>query len=265
MGVLTEAALRQQFKVEELEAMKEYCVKPGTIVTPSARAYLADHKVELVFEGAEKEEKPSDLPAKSTQEYQDAPSNLPAFTPPKRYESLYGGFFEEKPEHMTALYGPKLVYKDHKVIVLRGKLDSLEAKIVEVQWALHQKGLERLVDALNEVLAFVKEILRCEVLRQDLPETTLLNMDFDEIRKRSHHPKKYYGINHFFPDYTYGQPIVWLNSLRTQVREAELAAYSALQDEYGTPTRPDLILGLNRLSSLLYVMMFQWLAGEYKP
>ncbi|HHY51861.1 MAG TPA: cobalamin adenosyltransferase [Clostridiales bacterium] len=261
MGVLTEAALRQQYKVEELEAMKQFRVPPGTIVTPSARAYLADHKVELVFE---EEKKISDSPPKSAQELQDAPSNLPAFTPPKRYESLYGGFFEEKPEHMTALYGPKLVYKDHKVIVFRGKLDSLEAKIIEVQWELQQKGMERVANALNEVLSFVKEILRCEVLRKDLPETRLLNMDFDEIRERSHHPKKYYGINHFFPDHTYGQPIVWLNVLRTQVREAELAAYTAFRDEYGAPTRPDLILGLNRLSSLLYVMMFQWLAGEYK-
>ena len=264
MGVLTEAALRQQFQADQLEVMKEYRVPPGTIVTPSARAYLSDHRVELVFETAEQGERASGSTTEQKPDKQDAPSNLPAFTAPKQYESLYGGFFEEKPEHMTALYGPKLVYKDHKIILLRGKLDSLEASIIMAQWNLHQRGQAKLAAALDEVLAFVKEIMRCEVLRKELPDIRLLGMDPDEIRSRSHFPKKHYGINHFFPDYTYGEAIVRLNYLRTQVREAELAAYSALRDEYGIPTRPDLILGLNRLSSLLYVMMFQWLAGEYK-
>ena len=52
--------------------------------------------------------------------------------------------------------------------------------------------------------------------------------------------------------------------MRTVVRQTELAAYRAFRDENGGVTRGDMILGLNRLSSLLWIMMIKLKAGKYQ-
>jgi ethanolamine utilization cobalamin adenosyltransferase len=43
----------------------------------------------------------------------------------------------------------------------------------------------------------------------------------------------------------------------------ELIAYDAFKGQDGVPNRGDIILALNRLSSLFYVMMFRALTKEY--
>lgn len=268
MSVLTEAALRLELRAEDLDALDIFRVESGTIVTPSAKAFLSDHKIDLVV-GEKKVlsnprgDKPPEAKAVLLPASVETESNLPAFMPPKRYESVNGGYYDEKPEHMTAIRGPKLVNKDHPIIRFRGKIDSLEARVLEVQLALQKAGMKKAVADLDEVLAYIREILRCEVLDKNLEDRMLLGMDSDEIRVRSHTPKKYYGMNHFAAGLEHGEAVVLLNTLRTIVREAELAAYDAFKGEYGVPSRTDLLKGLNRLSSLFYVMMFKALAKEY--
>ena len=44
----------------------------------------------------------------------------------------------------------------------------------------------------------------------------------------------------------------------------ELAAYAAFKDADGNVTRGDMILGLNRLSSLMWIMMIKLKAGKYE-
>ena len=275
MSVITEAALRVLLKDEDLEAMKEYRVEKDVIVTPSARAWLVDNKVDLII-GDKRVIKnptsPEDKPkapqfscASSASGGEAENSVLPAFEKPARFESLNGGFFEEKPEHMTALYGSVLTEKDHPHIILRGKIDSLQARIIEAQLALRKLGQEKAVADLAEVLAFTKEILRCEVLSEELPPMLLFGMDEAEIRVRSHTPKKYYGITHFAPSVDDGEAVVLLNGLRTEVREAEISAYQAFKDEAGQPKREDICRAFNRLSSAFYVMMFRAKTGEYAP
>ena len=51
--------------------------------------------------------------------------------------------------------------------------------------------------------------------------------------------------------------------MRAVVRQTELAAYRAFRDENGGVARGDIILGLNRLSSLLWIMMIRLKAGDY--
>jgi len=271
MSVLTEAALRLELRAEDLDALDTFRVEAGTIVTPSAKAFLSDHKIDLVVGNKKVLSNPrGDKPqeAKTTQAPAPAPGeaegNLPAFTPPGRYESASGGYYDEKPEHMTAIRGPKLVNKDHPIIRFRGRIDSLEARILEVQLALQKIGMKKAIADLEEVLAYIRDILRCEVLNKDLEDRILLGMDSGEIRAHSHTPKKYYGLNHFAAGLEHGEAVILFNSLRALVREAELAAYDAFKDEYGVPSRPDLLKGLNRLSSLFYVMMFKTLAKEYE-
>lgn len=271
MGLLTEMDLRFKLKDEDLDALEEYRVEAGTIVTPSAKAFLSDHRITLVV--GEKKDMTIEKGGEQRSPLRDArfdpdgadkkEGNLPAFVPPKRYETVTGAYYDEKPEHMTSIRGPKLVNKDHPVIYFRGKMDSFEARILEVQVAFLRLGMPKVAEDLGSVLDFTREILRCEVLGYDLEEQPLLGMSFDEIRARSHTPQKYYGINHFAAGLEHGEGVILLNTLRTQVREVELAAYDAFKDEYGVPERTDLLCALNRLSSLFYVMMFRILAKEY--
>ena len=85
----------------------------------------------------------------------------------------------------------------------------------------------------------------------------------EELRERSHYPEKYYGQGHFLIHYTDSPAILAVNKVRAVVRQTELAAYRAFRDENGGVARGDIILGLNRLSSLLWIMMIKLKAGKY--
>ncbi len=260
--LLTEADVRAEFRNKNLADITEYKVEKGTIVTPSAKAFLAEKRIRLVTDG--EQVAAAEPPKTEAPPVEQDESNLPPVSYPQKYESVQGGVFEKKPEFMTQIYGNKLVFKDHKIVRFRGAIDSFEAKIIDIQLRFLNKGMQQVVDDLQEIMDFVRMILRCEVLNQEMQDITLLNMDSDEIRARSHNPKKYYNINHFAPDYKYGEEVAALNLLRVGVREVELAAYDAFKDEYGVPARGDIIKGLNRLSSLFYIMMFRILAKEYR-
>jgi ethanolamine utilization cobalamin adenosyltransferase len=256
MAVLTESMLRSRFLHEQLNEPVLQLPK-GTILTPSAKSYLQEKRIDFAFVEKNKaaEEKKVDVPKHEQPQIGDSPM---------KYRVIQGGFLNEKPEHMTALHSDLLVYKDHQRIIFRGKLDSLEAKIIEAQWKVAENTHDSLTDDLSEVLAFVREILRAEVLEEKLGEFRLLNMNEKEIREMAHHPEKHFDHGHFMPDFKMGVGIVALNTVRTAVRETELAAYQAFKKEDGTTERDDIILALNRLSSLCYVMMVKYRTGHYK-
>ncbi len=168
------------------------------------------------------------------------------------YRLVNGGYLTEKPEHMTHLHGDVLVGKDHPRICFRGKLDTLEAELI-----LCQLTQERLKAQVGEVLNLARRILRCEVLEEPLHWDTLCGLTEQEQHKRSHFPQDYYGQPHFMPEAEDGMVIARLNRARCAAREAELAAVKAFRDGEGNPTRPDILKALNRMSSMLYLLMIQ--------
>lgn len=176
---------------------------------------------------------------------------------PERYRLLSGGFSEEKPEHMTHLNGDVLVPKNHPRILFRGKMDTLESELL-----LCQLSCQTLRPALEEILTLARTILRCEVLNESLKEDTLCGLSEEEQRRRSHFPQEYYGQPHFMPAVSDGETVLLLNRARCAAREAELAAVSAFSDREGNPTRPDILRSLNRMSSMLYILMIQQKAGR---
>lgn len=176
---------------------------------------------------------------------------------PERYRLLSGGYTEEKPEHMTHLNGDVLVRKDHPRILFRGKLDTLEAELI-----LCQLADPELITPVGEVLALARQIIRCDVLEETLVWDKLCGLSSDEQRKRSHFPQDYYGQPHFMPSAADGMVIARLNRARCAAREAELAAVAAFSDREGNPTRPDILTALNRMSSMLYLLMIQWKAAS---
>ena len=199
-------------------------------LTSSARDFLSRERIEI-------------LPAEQAR--------------PHRYRLLSGGYVEEKPEHMTHLHGDVLVPKTHPRIVFRGKMDTLESELILCQLA--DKTLERPV---GEILGLARQIIRCEVLGETLKWDTLCGLTEAEQRKRSHFPQEYYGQPHFMPSFTDGLAVARLNRARCAARETELASMEAFSDREGNLTRQDIPLALNRMSSMLYLLMIQKKAGK---
>lgn len=171
---------------------------------------------------------------------------------PERYRLLSGGYAEEKPEHMTHLNGEVLVPKTHPRIRFRGKMDTLEAELILCQLV---PGAPE--GALGEILDLSRKILRCDVLEEPLRQDTLCGLTQEEQRERSHMPQDYYGQPHFMPQASDGSVIAGLNRARCFAREAELTAVEAFSDREGNLIREDIPKALNRMSSMLYLLMIQ--------
>ena len=82
-------------------------------------------------------------------------------------------------------------------------------------------------------------------------------MTMEQLRSHSHRPQEYYGKPHFMPEIGDGEAVLQLNRLRAVAREAELKAAAAFVDPVGVPTRPDILRALNRMSSMLYILMIK--------
>ena len=172
---------------------------------------------------------------------------------PQRYRLLSGGFAEEKPEHMTHLHGDVLVHKTHPRIAFRGAMDTLEAELILC--SLDSDG--KIAKDLGEILGFARMLLRCDVLNEPVPTGKLCGLTADELRNHSHRPQDFYGQPHFMPSPADGLLIARLNRCRCAAREAELRAVTAFSDADGNPTRVDILQAMNRLSSMLYILMIR--------
>lgn len=237
MALLTEERVRQ---MSDNGARGPVVVARGDVLTPSARSFLREHRIEVVYPQGREENGPA-----------------------ARYQTPFGVGLEEKPEHMTHLRGNLLVFKDHPRIAFRGMIDLLEGEIALCQQVCVREGVPALAEELEEVLDFVRRFIRFDVLSEPVGEVRLCGLTPAELRARSHYPEKYYGQGHFLLHYTDSPAILAVNKVRAVVRQTELAAYRAFRDEDGGVARGDILLGLNRLSSLLWIMMIKLKAGKY--
>lgn len=181
---------------------------------------------------------------------------------PTQYQTLFGAVLTEKPEHMTHLCGNTLVFKDHPRIAFRGAVDLLEAELLLCQCAAQAAQQEALALDLKEILDFTRALIRADVLDEPCPPAVLCGLTEDELRAHSHFPQKYYNQPHFMPEAGDGALLLQLNRVRAVVRQTELACYRAFRDENGLPTRSDLVLALNRMSSLIWILMIRLKAKE---
>ena len=153
----------------------------------------------------------------------------------------------KKAEHMTSLSGNRLVSKTHGRIAFRGRIDILEAEVIEAQVLAAGLGEEGMCLNLGEVLALLRSLMSAEVRETPLPPPVLFGMDAEELHRRSHDPKGTFTL----PAYTQGPLAARINTLRAKVRETELLAVKVFGPGE-TPQREDIILALNRLSSALW-------------
>lgn len=216
-----EAAVRAN--IRNREGRRVFFLRKEDRLTPGARDFLTAQRIQI-------------LPAEQAKI--------------ERYRLLGGGYVEEKPEHMTHLYGDVLVAKNHPRIRFRGAVDSLEAALLNCQRITCPKEV-------GEILALARHLIRCDVMNEPVGQQSLCGLTEDKIRKQSHFPQDHFGIGHFMPEYTDGPEILALNSCRCAVRTAELWAVEAYMSPEGSVTRPDIIRALNRMSSMLYILMLR--------
>ena len=219
----TEDAVRDN--IRNREGKRVFCLGKSDTLTPGARDWLRSEKIEIIS---------------------------PSEVRPDRYTLLGGGYSEEKPEHMTHLNREVLVPKTHPRIVFRGAMDTLEAELILAQLYAPQSSRK-----LEEVLTLARTIIRCDVLEESLESQTLCGLTQEELRHRSHFPQNHYGTAHFMPSHRDGEAIARLNRARCAAREAELRAVDAFCDRDGCPTRPDILRAMNRMSSMLYLLMLE--------
>lgn len=211
--------------IRNRDGKRVFYLGKGDQLTSEARDYLRRERIEI-------------LPASEAK--------------PDRYRILSGGFTEEKPEHMTHLCSDVLVPKTHPRIVFRGAMDTLEAELL---WCAHSLPPQR--KELEEILALARLIIRCDVLDTPVPEQPLCGLTLEQLRAHSHRPQEFYGQPHFMPEAADGETVLLLNRARSTAREAELKAAVAFQDENGLPTREDILKSLNRMSSMIYILMIK--------
>lgn len=168
-----------------------------------------------------------------------------------------------KPEHMTHLNHKTLVRKDHPRIAFRGWIDRMEAEILLCQLECTRCGHPDLAGEMAPLLDFVRGFIRCDVLGEKVGEIRLGGYTADQLREYSHHPDKYFGQPHFMACAQDDPAILYINRLRSIIRQAELAGYQAFKNYDGTVARPDLILAMNRLSSLCWIWQIKLKAGKY--
>ena len=170
----------------------------------------------------------------------------------EEYALSGGGVIREKPEHMTHLNAQTLVPKTHPRIRFRGAMDTLEAELILCQLAAPKMKKE-----LDEILTAARRLIRCDVLEEPVPDERLCGLTEQELRSHSHRPQDYYGQPHFMAEAADGEAIARINRARCAAREAELHGVEAFTDREGRPTREDILRSLNRLSSMLYILMIR--------
>lgn len=238
MELINESGIKKLISDGIVKENGTITAKENQLFTPSAIEYLHDKNIRVV--------------------HSEAASSS------KEYNTVFGGVLTNKPEHMTHLRGNTLVFKDHPVIKYRGALDYLESKIINAQIIAEKNGYNSLVLELEEIISFVRNLIRIEITGEKLGEFKLIGLDAGQLREHSHHSTKHYGVSHFLPSYKQGEIVAQLNMLRTLTRKTELVAYDAFKDSNKNVDRNDIIQGLNRLSSVFWIMMCKFIKGLYK-
>lgn len=225
----TEDAVRAN--IRNRDGKRVFFLGERDTLTPSARDWLRAQKIEI-------------LPA-SEAKIRD-------------YVLEDGTHLAQKPEHLTHLRGNLLVPKAAPIIAFRGAMDTLQAELLLAQPVVDS----RMCAQVEEILTLARNILRWEVMEEPAVLDRLCGLTPEQQRVQSHCPQEYYGQPHFMPAYTDGEAVLRLNRARCAARETELAAVRAFADATGGCTRTDIVMLLNRISSMLYLLMIRCKAQQ---
>ena len=262
MPVITEGMLR---KLEKEGRLNQIHITEKDLLTPSAREFLNRKKIDFKIEKSQQEiVKKAEGSENSIENSQSEKSSED--TPPKKKREyrdyITGAIYDKKPEYMTQLFNNDLVVKNHKRIVLRGKFDILQAEIIKY-WKKYEKN-KKLEKDFADTYRFVRDLFISEMIDSEFQERDVLGYDIDTLKDITHNTIKYYKTGHLFEiNVEFDETVIDINCLRALSRECEVAAVDAFYKD-GKTERTDMLKALNRLSSILYLMMLKANNGDYK-
>ncbi|MDR0577122.1 MAG: ethanolamine utilization cob(I)yrinic acid a,c-diamide adenosyltransferase EutT [Candidatus Accumulibacter sp.] len=252
---------------------------PGSVLTPAARTLAADRRLQIVYEdeagggsappGKAAQGKAADSRAADSA----ARPRVHPLTgrergerPPAARCALCRQDVGKKPDALTHLDADTLVPKNDARIRFRGRLDSAIACAVwlQAEWEEKRRAMPdgaadplftRLERGLADVRSALGAALRAEVTGEALPPPRMGPFDEEAIHRVSHDPWRYLGHDHVVPEVSQGLSAARLNLLRAAIREAEACAAEVYVGRDFEVDRPDIMRGLNRLSSAVYILM----------
>lgn len=241
--IVTEAALREQLRHPRHGAPVH--VPAGAVLSPSARDFVAQWDLEL------REDGPAPAAATFDRPTWDTPSAFTFDADAAPRCTTCGSEVADKPDHLTQIDACHLGPKTHPRIVLRGKLDTLQAAVLLAGRAAHDAAATATADHLDQVAAYVRELLAAEYQGRPAAPPSLAGLDDHALHAATHDPRGSLGVDHLTPASTDPAVLLWCNWARALAREAELAALVAHPDPHD-PVATALVHGCNRLSSVLY-------------
>ncbi len=260
MPIVTEAQLRDQIR----QPQKGMSVRlpADARLSPSAQDFLKAWNMEVIIEGAP-EAVPQGGEAAPKPEW-DKPGEFPVVLSGELPRCTTCGMpVKPKPEHMTQLDSRHFAPKTHPRIRFRGKMDTLHGLFLLVVAQARKAEQPKLADLLATLAAYCREISSAEYNQRAVAPLQLDGKSDDELRKITHTPKESLGIDHLVPGPQDSELLLWLNYVRTQVREAEIAALEAFTPyEGGQPQEPELARAVNRLSNAVYYLELALTAGK---
>ncbi len=147
-------------------------------------------------------------------------------------------------------------------LIFRGKMDTLHAHFLLAAAQARRFNLPELADYLSTLAAYCREISSAESNERKVAPLQLAGLTEAEIGERSHWPNRTLGIPQVAPGPGDHEALLQLNLLRCQARETELIAANVFTGPEGQPSRPDLIVALNRLSNAVYYLILLFKAGK---
>jgi ethanolamine utilization cobalamin adenosyltransferase len=257
MSVVTESELRELWQNGRgrLPAFPA-----GTRFSAAAQDFLKAHRLEGALEAA-----PAP-PAGAGRPAWDKPSVFPvALDGPVPVCAECGQPVRGKPEHLTQLDAGRFAPKTTPRLKLRGRVDSMHALVMLTAALARRYQLRELAGHLDTLAAYCREIMSAEYHARPVAPLTLLGKAEDELHAISHWPDRHLGLPHLTPGPDDHEVLHWLNVVRTQAREVEVAALEAFPatgwpDSAGLGA--SLAHALNRLSSAIYVLELLFNSGQ---
>ena len=257
---ITEAWLRERFG---LGHGTEIHLPADSRLTPAARALLDERRIAVKYADEDGRIFVDETPEAQAPVRQRV---NPLTGGSERQESsclMCRQTVQNKPDTLTHLDARTLAAKNDPRLKLRGKLDSAIAHAVLTQTEFDPQGRNpALALWLADIRSGLGNALKAEVAGTQMPPIAMGEMDAETIHAISHNPLKYLGHDHLVPEAGQGARIARLNLLRAQIREAELCAADVYIASDFTVSRPDIMQGLNRLSSAVYVLMLMTYLAE---
>ncbi|MDR2614097.1 MAG: ethanolamine utilization cob(I)yrinic acid a,c-diamide adenosyltransferase EutT [Candidatus Accumulibacter sp.] len=249
----------------------EGCLRlpPGSFLTPAAQSLVAERRLRITYgEGEGGKHAPSPATdAAARPRVHPLTGKERGVRPAAAHCALCRQEVDKKPDALTHLNADVLVPKNDARIRFRGRLDSAIACAVwlQAEWREERRRqgerdaadplFTRLEQGLADVRSALGGILRAEVSGEAPPPPRLGPFDEEAIHRVSHDPWRYLGHDHVVPEASQGLLAARLNLLRAAIREAEACAAQIYVGADFAVARPDLMQGLNRLSSAVYILM----------